>query len=85
MRRKIAKRRRRDILALGGVIEKEEWCGPKTMPRKENGYAAHVRYKGWRILSVGDDELEVYHSILDCMKDTEEYPRIKNEKEDTQC
>jgi hypothetical protein len=82
MRRKIAKRRRRDILALGGVFEKEEWYGPKTMSRKENGYAAHVQYKGWRILSVGDDELEVYQSLLDCMKDTEEYPRIKNEKED---
>ena len=82
MRRKIAKRRRRDILALGGVIEKEEWCGENSLPRKERGYAAHVQYKGWRILSVGDDELEVYQSLLDCMKDTKEYPRIKNEKED---
>ena len=68
MRRKIAKRRRRDILALGGVFEKEEWYGPKTMSRKENGYAAHVRYERYRILATGEDELEAYQLALWCMK-----------------
>ena len=68
MRRKIAKRRRRDILALGGVIEKEEWYGPKTMPRKENGYSVHVRYNEWRILAAGEDELDAYQLAIWCMK-----------------
>lgn len=71
MRRKIAKRRRRDILTLGGVFEKEEWCGEKSLPRKERGYVAHVQYKGWRILSAGDDELDAYQLALWCMK----YPK----------
>ena len=61
MRRKIAKRRRRYILALGGVIEKEEWS-------KENYYLVQVRYDGYRTTSVGEDELEAYQTAILSMK-----------------
>ena len=78
MRRKIAKRRRRDILALGGVIEKEEWYGPKTMPRKEKGYSVHVRHKEWTIFAAGEDELDAYQLAIWCMK----YPKDEFELTD---
>lgn len=56
---------------LAGVIEKEEWYGPKTMPRKENGYSVHVRHKEWKILAAGEDELDAYQLAIWCMK----YPK----------
>ena len=61
MRRKIAKRRRRDILALGGVFEKEEWS-------KENYYLVYVRYERYEFHAAGKDELEAYQTAIWSMK-----------------
>ena len=68
MRRKIAKRLRREVLRMGAVIKEERWAEPKNVPRKENGYALRVVYRGWKIFSAGDDELESYRMVLDVMK-----------------
>lgn len=72
MRRKIAKRKRREILAKGGVITKEGWLGPKSLPRKENGYEVEVRHNGWRIWAADYDELSSFHGILSAMEVSEE-------------
>ena len=68
MRRKIAKRLRREILGLGGVIEKEEKLGERGAPSKDRGYSAKIKYNGWSIGAVGKDELEAYRLGLECMK-----------------
>lgn len=62
MRRKIAKRLRREVLRMGGVISEEE------KGKEERYYTAKVKYNGWTIYGNGEDELEVYRVVLDVMK-----------------
>ena len=79
MRRKIAKRLRRECLRLGGEIVEEGWIAEdgeyvKKMRLKmgvsvkEKAYATKVKYNGWTICSADYDELGAYRVALDCMK-----------------
>ncbi len=81
MRRKIAKRLKREIVRMGAVIQKDGWDVPrKSVPRKENGYIFKVMYRGWSIFAAGDDELESFRMVLDVMKhDCEEIFVRENE------
>ena len=65
MRKKIAKRRRREILKLGGVITKDEWV--------QEDFCVKVEYFGWHIFSAGWDPLEAYQIMLTCIKKTVPY------------
>ena len=77
MRRKISKRKRRDILAKGGVFTTEDriYCYDYSGKKEKVGYSAHVFYCGWEIYGCGKDELEAYKSVLDTMPWCEENPR----------
>lgn len=76
MRRKISKRKRRDILRKGGVFVQEEWLYEIIDGRKEKiGFTAHVYYLGWKIHGCGRDELEAYRNVIDTMPWCEENPR----------
>ncbi len=76
MRRKISKRKRRDILRKGGVFDEEEWLYEIIDGAKEKiGFSAHVLYLGWKIYGCGRDELEAYRNVLDTMPWCEENPR----------
>lgn len=76
MRRKISKRKRRDILRKGGEFDKEEWLYETFDGAKEKiGFSAHVNYFGWTIYGCGRDELEAYRNVLDTMPWCEENPR----------
>ena len=67
MRRKIAKRKRREALRKGAMILEEG---------REFGYTfAHVKYMGWKIFSGGEDELEAWNGVLACFPSCEEEPR----------
>lgn len=80
MRRKIAKIRRKDVLALGAVITREFWDNgqkeydapriPKIAGRRDDcAYVVKADFNGWHILSVGYDELEAWQMTLWCVKD----------------
>ena len=76
MRRKISKRKRRDILRKGGVFDKEEFLYETIDGIKEKiGFSAHVMYLGWKIYGCGRDELEAYRVVLDTMPWCGENPR----------
>ena len=76
MRRKISKRKRRDILRKGGEFVKEEWLYEIIDGRKEKiGFTTHVLYFGWKIHGCGRDELEAYRNVIDSMPWCEENPR----------
>ena len=80
MRRKIAKRLRREILRLGATIKEEGWISdedgeyvgktklPVGIPSTERCFAVKVECNGWKIFSADDDELGVYRVVLDCVK-----------------
>ena len=65
MRRKIAKRLRRQCLREGLEILKEGFCKEPGWRRKDCGYAAVFKYRGWEIRACAFDMLEVYRWMLD--------------------
>ena len=69
MRKKIAKRKRREALRKGAMIL-EEGREPE-----DNLFFAKVKYMGWKIFSGGEDELEVWNGVLACFPSCEEEPR----------
>lgn len=77
MRRKIAKRRRREILRRGAVIDLEYWdydeCG--------KAYIVHASHCGWNIATADRDELSAYQGILACLPVCEEEPRTEEGEE----
>lgn len=72
MRRKIAKRLKRDILRRGAVISNAHFIKDPGWRRKDCGYAADISYLGWKIGSNGFDMLECWQAGLECMDWTEE-------------
>lgn len=73
MRRKIAKRKRRDILQRATIV-KEEWIREPGWRRKDCAYVVEARCCGWKIFSPGYDELEAYKGLLFCIEACEEKP-----------
>lgn len=72
MRRKIAKRKRKEILKKGAEIIKEGWNHELG-----NVFVVKLEYLGWEIITHPErDELEAYKSALECMAVCEDEPRI---------
>jgi len=80
MRRKIAKRRRRDILRKGGIIRREGWLYDHYPDgyKEKIGYEAHVEYYGWVIFAGGRDELDAYKIAIRSMPWCEENQKDEN-------
>ena len=68
MRRKIAKRKRKELRKLGCTFSKEEFIREPGWRRKDCGYSVTVHYKDLVLVTVGDDELECYSIALDEVK-----------------
>ena len=64
MRRKIAKRKRRECIRMGASIQHEGWVKEHGWKRKNIGYSVRATYDGWTYISAGDDELEAYNLLL---------------------
>ena len=69
MRRKIAKRLRRQCLKEGVEIIKEEFDREPGWKRKDCGYVAKVKYRGWTITSCGEDMLSAWKFIMDDIRE----------------
>ena len=67
MRRKIAKRKRKDIYSMKGAILEECWIRKKDWKRKDCGYSVTVHYKGRTVDCGGHDELDAYKLALESM------------------
>lgn len=65
MRRKIAKRLKKKLLALGCEIKDPHFISEPGWPRKQCGYAAEVIFKNCRICCIAKDELECYRWALE--------------------
>ena len=78
MRRKIAKRLRKKIIARGAEIVSEEWVYPEDavgkVKRKDKAFFVEVKHCGWSISSGGMDELEAYRGAYECFGIAEEEP-----------
>ena len=72
MRKKIAKRKRREILKRGAVISNAHFVKEPGWRRKDCGYTADISYLGWNIGSNGFDMLECWQAGLECMDFVEE-------------
>ena len=72
MRKKIAKRKRKEILKRGATISNAYFIKDPGWRRKDCGYTADIAYLGWKIGSCGFDMLECYQAGLECMDWTEE-------------
>lgn len=69
MRRKIAKRLKKKLLALGCQIQDAHFVSEPGWKRKQCGYAAEVIFKNCHICSCGYDELNCYRMALECVMD----------------
>jgi hypothetical protein len=68
MRKKIAKRKRKKVIALGAKIEYEGRVREKGCRRKEAAFVVKAKYKWWDVMSVGDDMLDAYNMLLEIIK-----------------
>lgn len=69
MRKKIAKRLRRQCLRGGMEIIKEEFIREPGWKRKDCGVCVEVKYHGWTIAALGFDWLEAYRMLVDEIDD----------------
>lgn len=72
MRKKIAMRLRREALRRGARIESVEFIREPGWRRKYCGFAVHAVHAGWYIDATGDDLLDAYRGLLECMELAEE-------------
>ena len=75
MRRKIAKRKRREILAKGAEIVSERWVIDHDP--EEKCFIVEVNYCGWNIHAPERDELAAYNAVLECFPDCEAEPFVR--------
>lgn len=68
MRRKIAKRRRKELLAKGVFIVSEYWIREPGWKRKDIGYGIRFKYKEHEVSLCEFDELEAYHALAECLE-----------------
>lgn len=69
MRKKIAKRLRRQCLRGGMEIIKEEFSREPGWKRKDCGVCVKAKYHGWTIMAIGFDWLEAYRMLVDELDD----------------
>ena len=74
MRRKISRRKRKEALARGVKIVREEWVREPGWKRKDIGYAVEGEYRGWKLAACGHDELEAFHGLMECLDFCDEDP-----------
>lgn len=74
MRRKISRRKRKEALARGVKIVREEWVREPGWKRKDIGYAVEGEYRGWKLVACGHDELEAFHGLMECLDYCDEDP-----------
>lgn len=67
MRRKIAKRYKKKLRALGCEIRDPQFVSEPGWKRKDCGYSAKIMFRGWKIMSCGFDELECYKIAYECV------------------
>lgn len=72
MRKKIAMRLRREALRRGVRIESVELIREPGWKRKDCGFAVHAVHAGWNIDATGNDLLDAYRGLLECMELAEE-------------
>ena len=65
MRRRIAKRKRRECLRNGAIIISEQWN--KDLEYGYKWYNVHLFFNGWDIHAPGKDELDAYQGALFCV------------------
>lgn len=70
MRRKIAKKKRREVLRRATII-KEGWIR-EGKKRKERCYSVDAQCNGWDIHSIDEDELWAYKGVLSGIEAAEE-------------
>ena len=70
MRKKIAKRLRRQLLRAGCTIKREEFISEPGWRRKDCGVSIEFSTPdGWTVTSLGFDSLEAYRLALWCLED----------------
>lgn len=69
MRRKIAKRIKKQLRGLGCDIRDPHFIRESGWKRKDCGFAAEIIFKNCRICSVGFDELDCYKMVLEEIRD----------------
>lgn len=74
MRRKIAKRKRRELLKRGRIID-EYWT--REFKRKDCFFMVECECNGWKICAAEYDELSAYQAALECVDLAEEEPPKK--------
>lgn len=65
MRRKIAKRIKKQLKKLGCTIHNEHPIKEPGWKRKQCGFFAEIKFKNIRVCSIGDDELDCYRMALE--------------------
>lgn len=65
MRKKIAKRRRKELLRRGVTILAERYVAEPGWKKYECGYGLEFEYAGHRCVASGRDRLEAYHDARD--------------------
>lgn len=80
MRKKIAMRLRREAMRRGARIESVEFIREPGWRRKDCGFAVHAVHAGWNIDATGDDLLDAYRGLLECMDWAEEEGPPENER-----
>lgn len=76
MRRKIAKRYKKKLRALGCEIRDPHFVSEPGWRRKDCGYAADIIFNEWTIMSCAFDELECYKMACECVMDEIRNPII---------
>ena len=71
MRKKIAKRLRREAMRKGAVIIYEHYVREPGWKKKDCGYSVTAKYKGWEVLVPERDMLEAYRTLLWAVNDDE--------------
>ena len=77
MRRKIAKRKRKEILQKGAEIVSEYWVREPEGKRKDCCFVVEINYCGWNIHAPECDELAAYKAALECFPSCEEEPFVR--------
>lgn len=74
MRRRFAKKKRREILRAGKEILEEGWLTDIGCDRKSTGYGIRFIHNGWIYNCSGDDELDAYRVALMCIHEDADIP-----------
>ena len=79
MRKKIAKRIRRQCIKGGMKIIREEFISEPGWKRKDCGMEVVAEFHGWKIVACGKDLLESYRMLAEEIKDEQWYMQSRRE------